>query len=73
MFKLKRVNEARETQREYYEKELMKLQVKLEGETTQIKEAHSKALEELAWKHNTALEAAHNNANKEKKKLQMVR
>ncbi|XP_058028956.1 protein FAM184A isoform X3 [Ahaetulla prasina] len=67
----KRVNEARETQREYYEKELMKLQVKLEGETTQIKEAHSKALEELAWKHNTALEAAHNNANKEKKKLQM--
>ncbi|KAG8123894.1 hypothetical protein E2320_019305 [Naja naja] len=67
----KRVNEARETQQEYYEKELMKLQVKLEGETTQIKEAHSKALEELAWKHNTALEAAHNNANKEKKKLQM--
>ncbi|XP_013916302.1 PREDICTED: protein FAM184A isoform X2 [Thamnophis sirtalis] len=67
----KRVNEARETQREYYEKEIMKLQVKLEGETTQIKEAHSKALEELAWKHNTALEAAHNNANKEKKKLQM--
>ncbi|XP_026522044.1 protein FAM184A [Notechis scutatus] len=67
----KRVNEARETQQEYYEKELMKLQVKLEGETVQIKEAHSKVLEELAWKHNTALEAAHNNANKEKKKLQM--
>ncbi|KAK9411539.1 hypothetical protein NXF25_002714 [Crotalus adamanteus] len=67
----KRVNEARETQQEYYEKELMKLQVKLEGETTQLKEIHSKALEELAWKHNTALEAAHNNASKEKKKLQM--
>ncbi|XP_062980804.1 protein FAM184A [Elgaria multicarinata webbii] len=67
----KKVNEARETQREYYEKELIKLQARLEGEAAQLNEAHSKTLEELAWKHHTALEAAHSNANKEKKKLQM--
>ncbi|XP_053237763.1 protein FAM184A isoform X2 [Podarcis raffonei] len=67
----KKVNEARETQREYYEKELIKLQARLEGEAAQLNEAHSKTLEELAWKHHTALEAAHSTANKEKKKLQM--
>nr|XP_013814516.1 PREDICTED: protein FAM184A isoform X1 [Apteryx mantelli mantelli] len=67
----KKVNEARETQREYYEKELVKLQARLEGEAAQLKEAHSKTLEELAWKHHTAIEAAHTNANKDKKKLQM--
>ncbi|XP_071597160.1 protein FAM184A isoform X5 [Heliangelus exortis] len=67
----KKVNEARETQREYYEKELVKLQARLEGEAAQLKEAHSKTLEELAWKHHTAMEAAHSNANKDKKKLQM--
>ncbi|XP_060609235.1 protein FAM184A isoform X2 [Anolis sagrei] len=67
----KKVNEARETQREYYEKELIKLQARLEGEATHLNEAHSKTLEELAWKHHTALEAAQANSNKEKKKLQM--
>nr|XP_056712928.1 protein FAM184A [Euleptes europaea] len=67
----KKVNEARETQREYYEKELIKLQARLEGEAAQLNEAHSKTLEELAWKHHNALEAAHSNTNKEKKKLQM--
>ncbi|XP_071405077.1 protein FAM184A isoform X6 [Pithys albifrons albifrons] len=67
----KKVNEARETQREYYEKELVKLQARLEGEAAQLKEAHAKTLEELAWKHHTAIEAAHSNANKDKKKLQM--
>ncbi|XP_061846002.1 protein FAM184A [Colius striatus] len=67
----KKINEARETQREYYEKELVKLQARLEGEAAQLKEAHSKTLEELAWKHHTAIEAAHSNANKDKKKLQM--
>uniref|UniRef100_A0A8B9FDG2 Protein FAM184A/B N-terminal domain-containing protein n=1 Tax=Amazona collaria TaxID=241587 RepID=A0A8B9FDG2_9PSIT len=67
----KKVNEARESQREYYEKELVKLQARLEGEATQLKEAHSKTLEELAWKHHTAIEAAHTNANKDKKKMQM--
>ncbi|XP_014821926.1 PREDICTED: protein FAM184A isoform X6 [Calidris pugnax] len=67
----KKVNEARESQREYYEKELVKLQARLEGEAAQLKEAHSKTLEELAWKHHTAIEAAHSNANKDKKKLQM--
>ncbi|NXA42098.1 F184A protein, partial [Eudromia elegans] len=67
----KKVNEARETQREYYEKELVKLQARLEGEATQLKEAHSKTLEELTWKHHTAIEAAHSSANKDKKKLQM--
>ncbi|XP_053138927.1 protein FAM184A isoform X4 [Hemicordylus capensis] len=67
----KKVNEARETQREYYEKELIKLQARLEGEAAQLNEAHSKTLEELAWKHHTALEAAHSNANKEKRRLQM--
>ncbi|XP_009679965.2 protein FAM184A isoform X5 [Struthio camelus] len=67
----KKVNEARETQREYYEKELVKLQARLEGEAAQLKEAHSKTLEELAWKHHTAIEAAHTSANKDKKKLQM--
>ncbi|XP_054837090.1 protein FAM184A isoform X2 [Eublepharis macularius] len=67
----KKVNEARETQKEYYEKELIKLQARLEGEAVQLNEAHSKTLEELAWKHHNALEAIHSNANKEKKKLQM--
>uniref|UniRef100_A0A8C3XHY0 Family with sequence similarity 184 member A n=1 Tax=Chelydra serpentina TaxID=8475 RepID=A0A8C3XHY0_CHESE len=67
----KKVNEARETQQEYYEKELIKLQTRLEGETAQLNEAHSKTLEELAWKHHTAIEAAHSNATKEKKKLQL--
>ncbi|KAM6355291.1 protein FAM184A isoform 1-T1 [Podargus strigoides] len=67
----KKINEARETQREYYEKELVKLQARLEGEAAQLKEAHSKTLEELAWKHHTAIEAAHSSANKDKKKLQM--
>uniref|UniRef100_A0A8C8RFG0 Family with sequence similarity 184 member A n=1 Tax=Pelusios castaneus TaxID=367368 RepID=A0A8C8RFG0_9SAUR len=67
----KKVNEARETQREYYEKELIKLQARLEGEAAQLNEAHSKTLEELAWKHHTAIEAVHSNATKEKKKLQM--
>ncbi|NWI21758.1 F184A protein, partial [Crypturellus soui] len=67
----KKVNEARETQREYYEKELVKLQARLEGEAAQLKEAHSKTLEELTWKHHTAIEAAHTSANKDKKKLQM--
>ncbi|XP_048348085.1 protein FAM184A isoform X2 [Sphaerodactylus townsendi] len=67
----KKVNEARETQRDYYEKELIKLQARLEGEAAQLNEAHSKTLEELAWKHHNALEAAHSNSNKEKKKLQM--
>ncbi|XP_074943626.1 protein FAM184A isoform X5 [Phalacrocorax aristotelis] len=67
----KKVNEARETQREYYEKELVKLQARLEGEAAQLKEAHSKTLEELAWKHHTAIEAAHSNAKQDKKKLQM--
>lgn len=66
------MHEARETQREYYEKELVKLQARLEGEAAQLKEAHSKTLEELAWKHHTAIEAVHSNANKDKKKLQMV-
>ncbi|XP_059589255.1 protein FAM184A isoform X2 [Alligator mississippiensis] len=67
----KKVSEARESQREYYEKELIKLQTRLEGEAAQLKEAHSKTLEELAWKHHTAIEAAHSNANKDKKKLQI--
>ncbi|KAM6323408.1 protein FAM184A isoform 1-T1 [Aegotheles albertisi] len=67
----KKVNEAREAQREYYEKELVKLQARLEGEAAQLKEAHSKTLEELAWKHHTAIEAVHSSANKDKKKLQM--
>ncbi|XP_065444491.1 protein FAM184A isoform X16 [Chrysemys picta bellii] len=67
----KKVNEARETQREYYEKELIKLQTRLEGEAALLNEAHSKTLEELAWKHHTAIEAAHSNATKEKKKLQL--
>nr|XP_006123127.1 protein FAM184A isoform X3 [Pelodiscus sinensis] len=67
----KKVNEVRETQREYYEKELIKLQTRLEGEAAQLNEAHSKTLEELAWKHHTALETAHSNAAKEKKKLQL--
>jgi len=51
---------------------LVKLQARLEGEAAQLKEAHSKTLEELTWKHHTAIEAAHSNANKDKKKLQMV-
>ncbi|XP_038622678.1 protein FAM184A isoform X3 [Tachyglossus aculeatus] len=67
----KKVSEAKQTQQEYYEKELINLQTRLEGETAQLNEAHSKTLEELAWKHHVAIEAAHSSANKDKKKLQM--
>lgn len=38
----------------------------------QLNEAHSKALEELAWKHHMAIEAVHSNALKDKEKLQLV-
>lgn len=37
----------------------------------QLNEAHSKTLEELAWKHHMAIEAVHSNALKDKKKLQL--
>ncbi|XP_053447422.1 protein FAM184A isoform X7 [Nycticebus coucang] len=67
----KKVNEAKRTQQEYYEMELKTLQNRLEEEVTQLNEAHSKTLEELAWKHHMAMEAVHSNAIKDKKKLQM--
>ncbi|XP_036173837.1 protein FAM184A isoform X6 [Myotis myotis] len=67
----KKVNEANKTQREYYELELKNLQNRLEGEVAQLNEAHSKTLEELAWKHHMAIEAVHSNASRDKKKLQM--
>ncbi|KAM4865916.1 protein FAM184A isoform 5-T6 [Thomomys bottae] len=67
----KKVNEAKIAQKEYYEMELKNLQSRLEGEVSQLNEAHSKTLEELAWKHHMAIEAAHNNAIRDKKKLQM--
>ncbi|XP_012660510.1 protein FAM184A isoform X4 [Otolemur garnettii] len=67
----KKVNEAKRTQQEYYEMELKTLQNRLEEEVTQLNEAHSKTLEELAWKHHMAIEAVHSNAIKDKKKLQM--
>lgn len=38
----------------------------------QLNEAHSKTLEELAWKHHMAIEAVHSNVVRDKKKLQMV-
>uniref|UniRef100_A0A671G428 Family with sequence similarity 184 member A n=1 Tax=Rhinolophus ferrumequinum TaxID=59479 RepID=A0A671G428_RHIFE len=68
----KKVNEAKKTQREYYEMELKNLQNRLEGEVAQLNEAHSKTLEELAWKHHMAIEAVHSNAIRDKKKLQMI-
>ncbi|KAK1337987.1 hypothetical protein QTO34_001091 [Cnephaeus nilssonii] len=68
----KKVNEANKTQQEYYELELKNLQNRLEGEVAQLNEAHSKTLEELAWKHHMAIEAVHSNAIRDKKKLQMV-
>ncbi|XP_008137005.2 protein FAM184A [Eptesicus fuscus] len=67
----KKVNEANKTQQEYYELELKNLQNRLEGEVAQLNEAHSKTLEELAWKHHMAIEAVHSNAIRDKKKLQM--
>ncbi|XP_032959243.1 protein FAM184A isoform X4 [Rhinolophus ferrumequinum] len=67
-----KVNEAKKTQREYYEMELKNLQNRLEGEVAQLNEAHSKTLEELAWKHHMAIEAVHSNAIRDKKKLQMI-
>nr|XP_048281231.1 protein FAM184A isoform X4 [Myodes glareolus] len=67
----KKVNEAKRTQQEYYEMEIKNLQNRLEGEVTQLNEAHSKTLEELAWKHHMAIEAVHSNASRDKKKLQM--
>uniref|UniRef100_A0A667GD38 Family with sequence similarity 184 member A n=1 Tax=Lynx canadensis TaxID=61383 RepID=A0A667GD38_LYNCA len=68
----KKVNEAKKTQQEYYEMELKNLQNRLEGEVAQLNEAHSKTLEELAWKHHMAIEAVHSNAVKDKKKLQAI-
>uniref|UniRef100_A0A2K5L7A0 Family with sequence similarity 184 member A n=1 Tax=Cercocebus atys TaxID=9531 RepID=A0A2K5L7A0_CERAT len=68
----KKVSEAKRTQQEYYERELKNLQNRLEEEVTQLNEAHSKTLEELAWKHHMAIEAFHSNAVRDKKKLQMV-
>ncbi|KAK2506169.1 hypothetical protein MC885_013403, partial [Smutsia gigantea] len=68
----KKVNEAKKTQQEYYEMELKNLQSILEGEVAQLNEAHSKTLEELAWKHHMAIEAVHSNAIRDKKKLQMI-
>uniref|UniRef100_A0A8D1E4H4 Family with sequence similarity 184 member A n=1 Tax=Sus scrofa TaxID=9823 RepID=A0A8D1E4H4_PIG len=67
----KKVNEAKKTQQEYYEMELKDLQNRLEGEMAQLNEAHSKTLEELAWKHHMAIEAVHSNVIRDKKKLQM--
>ncbi|CAK6446556.1 unnamed protein product [Pipistrellus nathusii] len=67
----KKVHEANKTQQEYYELELKNLQNRLEGEVAQLNEAHSKTLEELAWKHHMAIEAAHSNAIRDKNKLQM--
>lgn len=52
--------------------ELKNLQNRLEGKVAQLNEAHSKTLEELAWKHHMAIEAVHSNASLEKRKLQMV-
>lgn len=52
--------------------EIKNLQNRLEGEVAQLNEAHSKTLEELAWKHHMAIEAVHSNASRDKKKLQMV-
>lgn len=72
VFSFKKVNEAKRTQQEYYEMELKNLQNRLEGEVAQLNEAHSKTLEELAWKHHMAMEAVHSNASRDKKKLQMV-
>ncbi|XP_018419333.1 PREDICTED: protein FAM184A isoform X3 [Nanorana parkeri] len=67
----KKINEAKQTQRECYEKELINLRIKFEEEMVQLKEAHAKMLEEMSWKHQAALEAAQSSTNKEKKKLQM--
>ncbi|XP_058422360.1 protein FAM184A [Diceros bicornis minor] len=67
----KKVSEAKKAQQEYYEMELKNLQNRLEGEVAQLNEAHSKTLEELAWKHHMAIEAIHSNAIRDKKKLQM--
>ncbi|KAH0517701.1 Protein FAM184A [Microtus ochrogaster] len=68
----KKVNEAKRSQQEYYEMELKNLQNRLEGEVAQLNEAHSKTLEELAWKHHMAIEAVHSNASRDKKKLQVI-
>ncbi|KAG9493424.1 protein FAM184A isoform X3 [Eleutherodactylus coqui] len=67
----KKINEAKQTQRECYEKELINLRIKFEEETVQLKEANAKTLEEMSWKHQAALEAVQTSSNKEKKKLQM--
>ncbi|KAM8954110.1 protein FAM184A isoform 2-T2 [Pelodytes ibericus] len=67
----KKINEAKQTQRECYEKELINLRIKFEEDTVQLKELHARTLEEMSWKHQTVLEAAQSTTNKEKKKLQM--
>lgn len=52
--------------------ELKNMQNKLEGEVTRLNEAHSKTLEELAWKHHVAIEAVHSNAARDRNTLQVV-
>ncbi|XP_030054419.1 protein FAM184A [Microcaecilia unicolor] len=63
----KKINESKESQRDCYEKEMVNLRNKFELETQQLNEAHTKVLEELSWKHQTALETAHSTANKKRK------
>uniref|UniRef100_F7D003 Family with sequence similarity 184 member A n=1 Tax=Monodelphis domestica TaxID=13616 RepID=F7D003_MONDO len=65
----KKISEARKDQKECYEKELIKLQTRFEGEIVQLNKAHSKTLEDLAQKHHIAIETIHSNTNKEKKRL----
>ncbi|KAG8444604.1 hypothetical protein GDO86_009677 [Hymenochirus boettgeri] len=67
----KKINEAKQSQRESYEKELINLRIKFEEEILQLKEIHGKTVQEMSLKHQTLLEAAQTTANKEKIKLQM--
>uniref|UniRef100_A0A8C5WFU1 Family with sequence similarity 184 member A n=1 Tax=Leptobrachium leishanense TaxID=445787 RepID=A0A8C5WFU1_9ANUR len=67
----KKINEAKQTQRECYEKELINLRIKFEEDTVQLKELHAKTVEEMSWKHQATLEALQSTNTKEKKKLQM--
>uniref|UniRef100_A0A8C5QCB9 Family with sequence similarity 184 member A n=1 Tax=Leptobrachium leishanense TaxID=445787 RepID=A0A8C5QCB9_9ANUR len=68
---VQKINEAKQTQRECYEKELINLRIKFEEDTVQLKELHAKTVEEMSWKHQATLEALQSTNTKEKKKLQM--
>ncbi|XP_043942906.1 protein FAM184A [Protopterus annectens] len=65
------LDEAKQNDRDAFEKEIMILRRKYEEEGNCLKEIHTKTLTELCQKHQAALETVKSTANREKQELQM--